>query len=121
MQNIKQKKAKQSNNKCGEIYEPIDFHCDVMELFNRCEALMMSKNKDYNNSEYPFHNFERVEQLGICSTEKGILVRMNDKFSRICNLIDKNPNVIDEKIEDTLIDLINYSAILYVYIKHKKR
>jgi hypothetical protein len=104
-----------------ELCKPTYFHNKVMKLFNNCGALMKSKNKDYNNSEYPFHNFERVEQLGICSTEKGILVRMNDKFSRICNLIDKNPAVADEKIEDTLIDLINYSAILLIYIKQKKK
>lgn len=52
----------------------------------------------------------------------GIIVRMNDKIARINNLfINKATNIdtneIDESIDDSLLDLINYSIYLYLYSK----
>lgn len=59
--------------------------------------------------------------MEICSVEQGFLVRMSDKYARICNLIgnQKENAVLDEKVEDTLIDLANYSMLLAVYLKSK--
>jgi len=46
---------------------------------------------------------------------------MSDKMSRISNLIkDNKPQVKDESIEDTLVDLANYSIILSIYLKHER-
>ena len=56
----------------------------------------------------------------ILADEKQVEKYIQDKqYAEAYNLIDKNPAVADEKIEDTLIDLINYSAILLIYIKQK--
>jgi hypothetical protein len=59
--------------------------------------------------------------MGICSIEQGFLVRLSDKWSRICNLIgnQKENAVLDEKVTDTLIDMANYCLILSVYLKSK--
>jgi len=81
--------------------------------------IVKAKNHDYAG-EKAFTNFELVESLGITTVERGMLVRMSDKMSRISNLIDKSGKVEDEKIEDTLIDLANYSIILSIYLKQKK-
>jgi hypothetical protein len=60
------------------------------------------------------------ESVGV-SVEKGILVRMCDKLSRIGNLIERNDHSVkDESIEDTLIDIMNYSNILLCYIQEKR-
>jgi len=45
---------------------------------------------------------------------------MMDKVSRISTLLEKEAKVKDEAIEDTLEDLINYTAILKSYLKQKK-
>ena len=57
------------------------------------------------------------------SLEKGILVRMMDRLSRVSNILD-TPGLdqgTDESVDDTLIDLINYAAIIRVHRKWQKQ
>ena len=89
------------------------------ELQDEAYSTLVKKNKDYAGVGDPFKNFRLVEQLGICSVEKGILVRKCDKLSRISTLIDKEASVTDEKILDTLMDDSNYALILRVYLENK--
>ena len=82
--------------------------------------IMEAKNADYANDANPFSNFKLVEDLWIVSLEKGILVRMSDKMSRIANLLEnKEAKVKDESIRDTLLDLANYSIILSLFLNEK--
>lgn len=75
------------------------------------------KNLDYATDSDAFQNFRLTEHLQITNTSRGILVRMCDKFQRICNLIGGNDAaVLDEKIDDTLKDLANYAIILLIYM-----
>ena len=92
---------------------------DMQTTFTHCIETAKRKNADYagENSD-PFKNFKNCVFFGV-PVEKGILVRMMDKMSRISNLIDKEAQVKDESINDTLDDLINYAAILKSYIKNK--
>jgi hypothetical protein len=80
---------------------------------------MQRKNHDYSGGEDSsdaFLNFTRVEKLGITSTGQGFLVRMTDKLSRLITYIHNGKfQVEDEKLKDTIIDLINYSILLYAY------
>lgn len=76
------------------------------------------KNADYAGNTDPFKNFKMCEQFGV-STEKGILIRISDKISRISNLLDKEAEVKDESIFDTIDDAINYLAILKAYKQNK--
>jgi len=81
--------------------------------------IILSKNHDYAGKGDPFKNFRLVEALGISSLEEGILVRLSDKMSRICTLINETAMVKDESIYDTLKDMRNYCNILEVYLKDK--
>jgi hypothetical protein len=93
----------------------------MKEKTNQMISICEKKNNDYAKTDQAFANFQSVEKLGITSVEKGILVRMMDKTSRINSFIDKGIlSVEDEKIEDTIMDLANYSLILGAYFKHKK-
>ena len=68
---------------------------------------MEKKNNDYSGgerSDNPFKNFELVEQIGITTTAKGILVRICDKMSRVASLMDNTAKVGDESQIDTCID-----------------
>jgi hypothetical protein len=86
---------------------------------NTMKRIVKAKNADYSNGD-AFKNFKMCEKLGLCSVGQGILVRLSDKLSRVANLIDgSQPAVLDEKIEDTLLDLSNYSIILLLYLRHK--
>lgn len=98
--------------------ELIEFHLDFC---NRMHEIMVNKNSDYSG-EKPFFNFQSTEILGVTTTEQGFLTRMLDKYNRINNLVKTGVNKVkDEKIEDTLMDLANYSILMAAYIKHKKQ
>jgi hypothetical protein len=92
-------------------------------LCSQAEALMSRKNHDYSgkSGKEPFANFTRSEAMGITTTEKGILVRLLDKVSRLSTFTDAGIfKVEDEKLEDTILDMINYSILFYAYIQSKK-
>jgi len=93
---------------------------EVSTIFNECIEILKAKNKDYSGEADSFGNFRMCEMLGICRTECGILVRITDKLARTANLLDKEPAVRDERIDDTLKDLINYSAILLAYLRSRR-
>jgi len=75
------------------------------------ESLYEKKNKDYGSS---FD--ESIEKFGLTAAA----VRMSDKFNRVCNLIKNNPEIKEESIRDTLIDLANYSVMTIMDIENKK-
>lgn len=91
----------------------------VEETFEECLKILVKKNGDYGADNDPYRNFRFAEQLGI-GVEKAIMVRMADKLARVSTLLDKKASVSDESLEDTLNDLINYSAILIAYRKENK-
>lgn len=70
------------------------------------------KNHDYGNS------FEQsCEEFGTVAA----VVRMNDKMNRIKSHYDHSEMAkVNEKLEDTLLDLANYCILTVMYIrKHK--
>jgi hypothetical protein len=87
----------------------------------RCLEISRAKCGDYANDD-PFSNFRLAEIMGICSVEQEILTYITAKMARICNLLvgNKERQVKDETVEDTLHDLINYAAILLAYLDSKK-
>lgn len=83
-------------------------------LCQKAQGLMARKNKDYagHTTADPFANFRLSEASGLCSTEAGILVRLSDKLSRLASFLKRGElQVKDESVEDTLLDIINYSVL----------
>lgn len=89
------------------------------ETLDTMYSIMVAKNADYAGTTDPFANFMQVENLGISTAEKGILVRITDKLSRISNLLETEAQVKDEAITDTLQDMANYAVILKCLIEEK--
>ena len=100
--------------------EYIQFHKDCC---TKMSTITEAKNADYTGiGDDPFANFSRVESLGITDTTRGFLVRMTDKISRITSFAQKGIlEVKDESVEDTLLDLANYSILLAGYIRSTKQ
>lgn len=69
------------------------------------------KNTDYGDSFS-----ETCNEFGIIAA----LTRISDKFNRIKQLAKNKAKVKDESIEDTLLDLANYSIMTLVWLKTKK-
>ena len=95
-----------------------EFLREIEGTFDECYNLVLKKNKDYANQDDPFKNFKMSTQVGV-EPARAILVRISDKLSRISNLLDRTNSVNDERIEDTIYDIINYSAILKAYLNDK--
>jgi hypothetical protein len=60
--------------------------------------LFVKKNQDYGNS---------FAKFGIV----GILVRLQDKIDRCLILLDNEPQIKEEKICDTMLDISNYACM----------
>lgn len=95
-----------------------ELHNDMKETFNKCLDIAKKKNDDYADEADPFANFRGSEIAGV-PAERGILIRMMDKMNRIGNGLQKEFQVEDERMDDTIEDLINYAAILKAYLNHE--
>lgn len=96
------------------------------ERFEKSCSLVSKKGADYNRKQQKegdtLFNLKICELIGIVPTaERGILVRVSDKFMRLISLVDINEvnAVKNESFEDTIDDIHNY--IDYLAIIRKKR
>lgn len=81
------------------------------EVLGKMQSIHDAKNNDYS-PEGQFGNFAESEKVGV-PPWKGAFVRLQDKYTRACNLIrGKEQQVKDEKLEDTLLDMANYAVII---------
>lgn len=82
------------------------------ELFKEITTEMLNifikKNTDYGSSVS-----DTYRDFGLVS----FLVRMQDKLNRLKTLSKQESLVKDEKVEDTLIDLANYSILALIELK----
>jgi hypothetical protein len=94
---------------------------NMQQTFDNCYTVAKAKNNDYGGTNKdPFANFRNSTIAGV-TVEKGILVRLMDKMSRISTLLDKEAMVKDESIIDTIQDAINYLAIMKAFIELKEK
>ena len=82
----------------------------VVMTFVDAQELLFKKHKDYgpkNISQSPGGPLN------------GLRVRMHDKLARLNHLVDagQEPQVLDEKLTDTLLDLCNYAVIAVLVLK----
>lgn len=100
---------------------PDELRSHIAEMINVEDGILVQKNHDYSGCQTnALKNFNLVEELGICDTETGILVRMCDKVARLSNLLKSPPAVAQESIHDTIHDLRNYAAILDASLSEKE-
>jgi hypothetical protein len=88
--------------------------------------MVESKGKDYNRIQQQagdtLFNLSVCKHLGVTdSICQGILVRLSDKFMRLCSLT-RDPKadaaIKEEKVEDTICDMINY--LVYLSLKYQR-
>uniref|UniRef100_A0A6M3JKM2 Nucleotide modification associated domain-containing protein n=1 Tax=viral metagenome TaxID=1070528 RepID=A0A6M3JKM2_9ZZZZ len=75
----------------------------VIKAMLDCLDLFDKKQRDYGSAN--------IAVFG----DPGILTRMFDKLHRLKNLYDRNGDpAVDESIEDTIVDICNYAAMMLV-------
>lgn len=86
-----------------------------MAVLHELQQIHDAKRTDYASNDDPLGNFREAARIGI-SPFKSIFVRLQDKYTRACNLTRRNGNaaVKDETLEDTLKDMANYSILAVV-------
>lgn len=89
-------------------------------VLKRMLEIHLAKNHDYS-PKGAFGNFGESEKVGVPAW-KGAFIRLQDKYTRACNLIarDEQAAVEDEKLDDTLLDLANYAVIVMCLRKQQE-
>ena len=98
---------------------------ELLDNFQKAYKLWCAKQHDYGDS-----NIRLGLDLSSSSESSqnnrlaqfGIVIRMNDKISRLINLYKKEKieaSAVSESVEDTAIDLMNYANMLMVLRERK--
>jgi hypothetical protein len=88
------------------------------KILAEMQAIHNAKNHDYAGDNY-LSNLTACARLNI-PPWKGALIRMQDKMSRLENFAKKEAlQVKDESVEDTLLDLANYSILCLILYRNK--
>ena len=99
-------------------------HTEHVRLCKKAYDLVEKKGHDYNRTQQndgdTLFNLVAPTHDGITDTvTQPILVRLSDKWHRLISL-SKDPSVkakiSNEKVEDTIVDMINY--LIYLKIKY---
>ena len=87
-----------------EVKEPVEneFMEEYKKIVTETMELCVKKNKDYGSSVQ-----DTFEKFGDIS----YLVRITDKYNRICSLLNGEGEIKDESIDDTIRDMANYSFL----------
>lgn len=88
------------------------------QLLNEIAELHSRKNHDYSKDGDPLSNLRACEAIGI-PAYKGVLVRLQDKWSRLVELSKKEAKVKEESVEDTLKDMAVY-ALLAICLRRQR-
>ena len=89
------------------------------DLLEEMADLHARKNANYADPEDPLSNLRRCRALGV-SPLVGVLVRLQDKWSRIENLARGVPDLVGESLEDTLLDNAVYSLLAIILMREER-
>ena len=94
-------------------------HPRFHQILDEMRMLHDNKNQDYAGKADSLANFRECERWGL-KASIGAFTRLSDKYCRIVQLLRKEqeggggPAVSTETINDTLMDLANYSVLTRV-------
>jgi len=85
-----------------------DMEYDIYNIIQSLAAIRKAKGHDYSGTEDTLDNLREFGSFGV-------LIRIGDKFKRLKHFYhQKELAVKDEKIVDTMDDLINYALYLKI-------
>lgn len=76
------------------------------------EMILLSKGDDYSNTDR-LSNFKNTASILNITPQLAALTLIATKVSRISNLLNSNLPPNNESIQDSIMDLSNYSFLLY--------
>lgn len=91
--------------------------------FSQCSKIESPKISEMQASIYQKKNADYGNSFDQSMDEGGLqvsLIRMGDKIRRISSLRSQDAKVVDEKLEDTFIDLANYAMMTLLWINKRE-
>lgn len=96
------------NSMLAEVLQCDNFVPKLVEMEDEISKLLIAKNHDYGNA---------WQRYGVFTP----LIRINDKLLRVQTLVGGREALIaDEKIEDTLKDIIGYATLCLMWLEHQE-
>lgn len=93
------------------------------QIFNdtteKMKQIMFSKSQDYSVSHDVLNNFKLAGAICGLSPEQNCLSLIATKVARLGNLLASGKTPNNESIEDSILDLANYTLLLEMIIKDK--
>lgn len=85
-------------------------------LLSKLSDTLTKKGKDYSPEQDVFGNFKFAANTANITVDESILNLIGIKVARISNLMPKGMGQVPnfESIEDSILDLMGYSALLYL-------
>jgi hypothetical protein len=91
-----------------------DMEKDINSIMGELAVLRKAKGHDYSGTADTLDNLREFGSFGV-------VVRIGDKFKRLKHFYSqKELAVHDEKIEDTMQDLINYACYLLIMYRQER-
>lgn len=99
---------------------PKTFDEAVKILAEEIAALVIKKQHDYGKGNIEKYEDFMKKLLGEKYMDgAGVLARLNDKIERLKNLYGNNKKPENESIEDTYKDIIGYSVVALLLMRHQ--
>ena len=101
---------------------------ELLDNFDKAYKLWCKKQSDYGDGNIRLGlniSSKSSSQTNKALSQLGVVIRMNDKIQRLINIYkknifyDKGMDIPDESIEDTSMDIMNYSNMLLVLLNDK--
>ncbi len=92
----------------------------AVSVLNEAADVMRRKAKDYTREDTDaFDNFREVARATGLTVDDVIRVHIANKQARLNNLFSRGGRAQFEPIEDTLLDLVNYAALLSAWLRQR--
>lgn len=93
------------------------FNDYASNILSKCISIMDAKKNDYAENSNRYSNFEESAKIAGIKPEQAIITLMGVKVARLRQLTVNNKEIKNESINDSILDLINYSLILGGYVR----
>jgi hypothetical protein len=95
-------------------------HPMFYDLLNQIGDLHARKNTNYAEDNDPLSNLKACQRLNV-SPFMGVMIRLQDKWSRLEQLAKGKPDLVGESVEDTLMDNAIYSLLAIILIREGRK
>lgn len=93
------------------------FLADSRLTVDHCLEIMARKNHDYSSTQDPFINFKTAAEAAGITPAQAILTLIGMKIARLSQLVGTEKRPLNESVEDSVMDLINYALLLRGVLK----